>query len=375
MRARGMRRLAWSTLTLTATVVLIGALVWGSARAIAQDDGDAEITYPVEGGNVAGPDVIVAYEADTDADTRVALIADGAADIDEDEPLEETEGVVLDVENPAVMPDLDPGEHTVQLVLTDEEDRPLADQDVPAVTFTVLEPLPVAIQRGTCEDAEEDPAFELNDTGSGVGIQTEVTVSVEGEDEAEGEDADAEGVDGEGQEEEPLPIGVVPEFPVEVSDTIVEVDIEEFLADPHTVTVFAIDLDEVDDGDPAACSEIGGPVFGGLLRIGLREQNASDVVGFATIFDQGDQTRIFVEVHRDLIEPEATATPTEAPADTAVPATNTPVPPTDTPVPTEVPTEEPTEEPTKTPTEEPTDTPVPPTDTPVPTETPTIVPA
>ena len=389
MRARGMRRPAWSALTVSATAVLVAALAWGPARATAQDGGDAEITYPVEGGNVAGPDVLVAYEADTDGDTRVALVVDGAVDIDDEEPLEETDGVVLDAGNPAVVPGLDPGEHAVQLVLTDEDDRPLADQDAPQVAFSVLEPLPVAVQRGTCEDAEEDPAFALDDTGSGVGDQAAVgvTIDIEREGEDEGEDPDAEatgeadGDDGQDGEEEPLPIGVVPEFPVEISDTTVEVEIEELLAEPHTVTVFARGLDRVEDGDPAACGEIGGPVFGGLLRIGLREQNDSGVVGVATVFDEGDdgdddgdQVRIFVEVHRDLTQAEATATPTRAATATATPTEEPAEAPAEVPteapaevptkvpaeVPTEVPTEVPAEVPTEVPAEAPTDTPVPP---------------
>ncbi|HEY8446026.1 MAG TPA: hypothetical protein VIL01_02895 [Thermomicrobiales bacterium] len=365
-----MSKRIWIRIGATATAILLFAMAWWPAgmlrNAIAQDgDDDVAITWPLDGGEVPGPNVLVQWEGPDpedlpeDEDVTAYLIVDDAADIEEDEPIPDVPGVIRAQTNPAIVPNLEPGEHTVQIVFAGEDAMPLEDLDRPSVTFTVLEPHPAGIYEGTCDDLDPEPIYTLRLVGSGL---PEATLR-----------------SSEENDDEPLPIGATTAYLVEVSDTTIDVELRDLLEDPHAIQILASE----DDDTPIACGDIGGPTFRGTLRIGLAEVEQSGYVGVATLTDRDDQTRVLIELTHDLFEREE-ATPEASPSATAtatIDVTYTPDQPTATwePSPTETEEPMPTETmyptATETATMEPTATEAPtepaePTPTEMPTETP-----
>ncbi len=322
-------------------------------RSFAQGETEpVTITWPFEGSAVPGPNVLVQWEgpspaaATPEAGLAVYLVVDSATAVVEGEPLPDSPGVIRAGENPAIVPDLSPGPHTVQLVVTSDGAVPAEGFDRPVVSFTVLAPHPANLYQGTCDNLESSPEFPLADVGSGLPGAT--LPASEGETSAEG----------------PLPIGAATAFPVEVSDSMVDVPLEELLSAPHAIAVLA----SADDSTMIACGDIGGPVFRGTLRIGLAEVQASGYVGVATLTATGDQTRVLIELTQNLFErtvvPPGTPAGIETAVATAPPATPTETAPaeptaTETATPTESPTETATIEPTATQTSEPAATEIP----------------
>jgi hypothetical protein len=106
------------------------------------------IVSPAAGESVAGPDVAVAWEAPGlsiapaaeatgPEDYHAHFIVDGAYAVVEGQPIPQQDGVVHTAANPATLPGLAPGEHTVQLVLGDPGHVPVPGLERPSVTFTV----------------------------------------------------------------------------------------------------------------------------------------------------------------------------------------------------------------------------------------------
>jgi hypothetical protein len=333
------------TVVLSLAVIVLALAGNTAPRTTArQPVGPVAITWPLEGRAVPGPNVLVAWTAARvsigaapadPAAPRALLIVDGVHRVVAGQPIPLRDGIVRAAESPAVVPNLTPGQHSVQLVVVDSDGLPVVGADQPTVTFTVLEPHPAQVYRGTCDDLDPDPSFALNDVGSGVPDPL-----VTGADAASTEPA------------EPLPIGSTSFHLVEVGETALDVPLAGLLAEPHVISVRG-SAEAPERG--IACGDIGGPAFRGTLRVGLAEQDDSGHTGVATLSEEGGRTRILIELMHDSPEqaraeetgtprvtpgvtvtsvpgttatitvvPEATATMT---ATTAVPAaTETPVP-------------------------------------------------
>lgn len=325
------------------TAWLLPASILGRSSAQGEPEPVA-ITWPLEGSAVPGPNVLVQWEgpspaaATPEAGLAVYLTVDSATAVVEGEPLPDSPGVIRAGENPAIVPDLSPGTHTVQVVVTRDGAVPAEGYDRPVVSFTVLEPHPASLYRGTCDNLEANPAFSLEDVGSGLPSAT--LPASEGETPAEG----------------PLPIGATTAFPVEVSDSVVDVTLKDLLSAPHAVAVLA----SADDNTVIACGDIGGPVFHGTLRIGLAEVQTSGYVGVATFTATGDQMRVLIELTQNLFE-RTVVTPGTPVATASATVTELPATPTETAPaePTATETELPTASPTETATVEPTATEIP----------------
>ena len=311
---------------------------------------ETEIVYPTAGGEVAGPNVLVQFSAPTQtADgqaVHVDLLVDGDAT-----RLER-------VTNPAIVPRLGPGEHTVTLEVQDESEQPIAGAESPSVTFTVLQTLPVRLQAGPCNRLQGDPVAVLNPVESGY----RTTSAPAGETAEEGEQAAT------------LPLGAEQFKLVEVSETLLELPIAVLLGETHSLVVYAPGAEydgEIERDEKIACGEIGGPAYQNEIRVALEPLYRTGAFGVAVLRDEQDRTRIRIEFYRNDIEPVATPSPT--PTATAVATLPPP-----TVIPPEIPTEAPTEIPIDTPVPPPPpNTPIPPpppTNTPVPQPTATTAP-
>jgi plastocyanin len=127
------------------------------------------------------------------------------------------------------------------------------------------EPLvhPAAIRSGTCGQAGSD-AFTLNDTGSG------------------------KSADGKANAPEKW-IGAKYAQTVGTSETTVDTNLADFDANPYSIVVYK--SDNPADG-LVACGNIGGPLVGDDLMIGLDQVDGSGDVGIATLHGDGDKTVI-----------------------------------------------------------------------------------
>ncbi len=321
-------------------IVVVALATWLSpasllGRMSAQEELEpVAITWPLEGSAVPGPNVLVQWEgpspagATPEAGMSVYLVVDSAAAVAEGQPLPDSPGVIRAEENPAIVPGLSPGEHSVQVVVTRDGAIPAEGFDRPVVSFTVLAPHPATIHRGTCANLDANPAFPLEDVGSGLPNGTLVPRAEEG------------------QATGPLPLGATTAFGVEVSMSVVETSLADLLAQTHAIVVRA----SAGDNTIIACGDIGGPAFRGTLRIGLAEVNTSGYVGVATLTANADQTQVLIELTHDLFERTLVIPGTPVETATAV-ATSPPATPTETtpPEPTETATETPVQGATETP--------------------------
>ena len=108
--------------------------------------------------------------------------------------------------------------------------------------------------------------------------------------------------------------------PVELSETEVELGLADILAAPHAINAHE---SAENIGEYVACGEVGGRVVDGVLLLGLRETNGSDLSGVAVLeADDDDETDVTVY----LVEEGAVAGAEEAPAAGAAPTAATAAP-------------------------------------------------
>ncbi len=246
-----------------------------SFQVLAQSSGGLRVSYPVDGGEITGETVPVVWGAG-DGD-QVALILDDAADPESGDAIEEGDGVVIATESPALLSDVEPGDHTVSVVVVDGDGVPVDGGDISTADVTVLPAQTAAIYPGVCSGIGADPSYELNDVALGIGgVEPGLVFPV----------ADAVQTRSAG-----VPFTVVGA----ISDTTVAVPLADLLARAQVISLSGAGIDGLDDDESAACGEVGGVVAGGILNVGLRQQPGSPLFGIASLIDLGDSTRIVVE--------------------------------------------------------------------------------
>jgi hypothetical protein len=137
-------------------IVVIGLAVAGASfgQAAAQSTPEAtapiRIIWPIPDAEVVGRDVSVSWQApglrivpaaaaENPTDFHAHFIVDGRYEAVEGAPIPMQCGVLHTAANPATVPNLPPGEHTVELVIADPGHVPVPGLDRPSVTFTVAE--------------------------------------------------------------------------------------------------------------------------------------------------------------------------------------------------------------------------------------------
>jgi hypothetical protein len=113
--------------------------------------------------------------------------------------------------------------------------------------------------------------------------------------------------------------GVPFALPVLESETTIDGSVVELLNRASSIAVTAAGLAAVEDGEIAACGEIGGALIDGVLRIGLLPVGDSGVRGTATLYDQGESTTVIVEL---VVEGEAEPSAEPSIEPTVVPDTD-----------------------------------------------------
>jgi len=98
--------------------------------------------------------MVPAAQAENETDYHAHFIVDGASEAVEGAPIPQQCGVLHTAANPAVLTNLPPGEHTVQLVIANPGHVPVAGLDRPSVSFTVVEN-PDAIRITSPENCEQ----------------------------------------------------------------------------------------------------------------------------------------------------------------------------------------------------------------------------
>jgi hypothetical protein len=151
--------------------VVIGLAVAGATfgQAAAQSTPEASapirIVWPIPDAEVVGRDVSVSWQApglrivpaaaaENPTDLHAHFIVDGAYEAVEGAPIPQQCGVLHTAANPAVLTNLPPGEHTVELIIADPGHVPFSGLDRPSVTFTVAEN-PDALRITSPENCED----------------------------------------------------------------------------------------------------------------------------------------------------------------------------------------------------------------------------
>jgi len=127
---------------------------------------------------------------------------------------------------------------------------------------------PSHVHVGTCAELDPNPAFPLDNVGPRLTDDDELPAP---------EDIK----------------GSLTANAVEYSQTEIEVNLDDLLAEAHALNVHESDQNV---GNYIACGDIGGPVVDDWLYIGLMEQNDSGYVGIAT-FEKKDDDKTEVTVY------------------------------------------------------------------------------
>jgi hypothetical protein len=252
---------------------LIAGLPAGPAPVTAQGDASLRVSYPVDGVTVPGTAIPVVWGAGVGA--RVALILDDAADAEGGDAIAPGDGVAITAGSPGVLPDVEPGDYTLTVVQVDAEDVPSGDPV--SVDITVTAPQTAAIYPGICSAVGAESSFELSPVQLGLsGLAAGGVFPL------------SEGL-------ETRLAGVPFTVPGALSETVLDVPLDELLATASVISISGTGVAGLGDEDSAACGEIGGVLDGDVLRIGLRQQPGSPVFGVATLVAAGEQTRVIVE--------------------------------------------------------------------------------
>ncbi len=268
---------------LTGTLVLLIAILPVSTmvssprvdRVLAQSSDALRVSYPVDGSQITGDTVPVVWGAGDGS--KVALILDDSFDVESGDTIQEGDGVVIVSESPALLPGVEPGDHTVSVVVVDIDGTPIDPSDAVTVDVTVTASQTAGIYPGLCGAIDADAAYDLNDVAFGIGGLEPGLVYPE---------SDAIQTRSAG-----VPFTVIGA----ISDTTIDVSLSDLLAEAQVISLAGTGIAGLDDGESAACGEVGGVVAGGILNIGLRQQPNSPVFGIASLIDLGATTRVVIE--------------------------------------------------------------------------------
>lgn len=168
MRTRSSKRLSGGLVTsLVVVALVIAGATFGQAAAQSTPEASApiRIIWPIPGAEVVGRDVTVSWQApglrivpaaqaENPTDLHSHFIVDGAYEASEGAPIPQQCGVLHTAANPAVLINLPPGEHIVELVIANPGHVPVPGLDRPSVSFTVAEN-PDAIRITSPENCEQ----------------------------------------------------------------------------------------------------------------------------------------------------------------------------------------------------------------------------
>ena len=141
---------------------------------------------------------------------------------------------------------------------------------------------PAHVHVGTCAELDPNPAYPVDNVGPRLTDDEELP--------------DPEDVKGS-----------LTANPVEYSQTEIEVNLEDLLAEAHALNVHESDQNVA---NYIACGDIGGPLLDDKLYIGLMEQNDSGYVGIATFEKKDDDnTEVTIYLFSTVAADEATPAP------------------------------------------------------------------
>jgi hypothetical protein len=268
-------RLLGASVLLLMTVPLVAILSGSSTgRVIAQASDTLLVSYPVDGTRIVGPTIPVVWGTPDDA--QVALILDDAVDPSSGGAIETGDGVVIATESPALLGNVEPGDHTVTVVPVDADGVPADGSSGVAVDVTVTPAQTAGIYPGLCSAIGAEPSHEL----------APVAFAPDGLGGDVWPDADAV---------QTRTAGVPATIPGVQSETLIDAPLSDLLDRAQVISVSGgMSAGSGNDGS-AACGEVGGLVSSGVLTIGLRQQPDSSIFGVATLVDQGDSTRVVIE--------------------------------------------------------------------------------
>lgn len=249
------RAVAWSLVCLLgAATVVARAPVPASAQE------SLRIAYPTSDATVPGPDVPVSI-------TGGAGSNGGAIQVTLDGSVQEQPDLVGGI---LFLRDVPSGDHRVEVRPRSGSES--AATDGGSVSFTVLPALTASMRIGICDGFNPVPAEDLG------------PLSVDGQ-----------GAGGGSNAATSLPIGVPGSIPVLTTESVIDAALDTFLERAHSITV-SLAGDDATGSDVVLCGEVGGVLNDGVVRIGLSSQDDAEAVGVATLLEDGEQTRVRVEV-------------------------------------------------------------------------------
>lgn len=257
--------------SLVCALVIMFALVSAGSPATRSTaaQGDLRISYPGPGMALPGPDVPVIVSGsrvDEDAEYQVSL-----------------DGVVVDTTDASslVLNDVEAGDHQLAVQELDENGMPFPDVGESSVMITVLPPATAAIHQGICDGFNPEPVEEL-----GIVSLVEPLLGQDGQPSAD------------------RPAGVPLAVPVAFTEAMLDVPFSSFVDRAHVVTI-SVESPESSDDAIVVCGEIGGMVENGAVRSGLESRGEADAFGVAALIEEGDQTRVIVELVQSAAAPLA----------------------------------------------------------------------
>lgn len=216
------------------------------------------ISYPTPDAKVPGPDVPVSIEGGAGSNGgAVQVTLDGDLQTD----AEMIGGTFL-------LRDVASGDHRLEIQPAGSSGPATGAGSV--VDFTVLPALNASIVMGICAGFNAAAVAEIG------------TLSVEGS---------AQQVDGGTT----FPIGVAGAVQVVTTEAVIDLSLDALLERAHSVTISTTGATG-DDPQLALCGEVGGSVAENTLRFGLSSRGDAEAFGVATLTDDGDRTRVQVDV-------------------------------------------------------------------------------
>jgi hypothetical protein len=230
---------------------------------------DLRIAYPGPGMTLPGPDVPVVVSgvpAGEDTEYQVSL-----------------DGVVVDTTSSSslVLNDVETGDHQLAIQELDEDGMPRPEVSESSVLITVLPAATATIHQGICDGFNPEPVEEL-----GIVSLVEPLLAQDGLPSAD------------------RPVGVPLAVPVASTEAMLETPFNTFVDRAHVVTI-SLESPESPDGVIVVCGEIGGMLENGAVRFGLGSRGEAESFGVGTLIEEGDQTRVIIELVQSAAAPLA----------------------------------------------------------------------